>query len=56
MELTNEIITAISTVGFPIIMCLLIYFTEKKNQSALIDEIKAGFAEIKDAIKELKER
>lgn len=45
----NEIINAISTVGFPIFMCIMIY----NNQTKQLNEITKAITNNTDAISEL---
>lgn len=46
----NEIITAISTVGFPIVMCLLMFYMNEKQDVRHTEET----AKITEAVNELK--
>lgn len=46
----NEVITAISTVGFPIVMCLLMFYMNEKQDVRHTNET----AEITKAVNELK--
>lgn len=48
----NEIINAISTVGFPIFMCIMIY----QNQTKQLNEITKAISNNTNAITELSEK
>lgn len=48
----NEIINAISTVGFPIFMCIMIY----NNQTKQLNEITKAITNNTDAISELSKK
>ena len=48
----NEIIHAISTVGFPIIMCIMIY----QNQTKQLNEITKAITNNTNAISELSKK
>ena len=48
----NEIINAISTVGFPIFMCIMIY----QNQTKQLNEITKAITNNTNAISELSKK
>ena len=52
----QEVVTAISTVGFPIVMCILIfYYMEKESESHKqeVDGLKEVLTELKISITKL---
>lgn len=49
VEAINAILTAISTVGFPIVMCLIIFYQNEKT----IDTLKTTIDNNTNIIKEL---
>ena len=55
----QEIVTAISTVGFPIVMCILIfYYMEKESESHKqeVDGLKEVLADLKISITQLTDK
>jgi len=55
----NEIVTAISTVGFPIVMCILIfYYMEKETESHKqeVDGLKEVLTDLKISITQLTDK
>lgn len=55
----NEIVTAISTVGFPIVMCVLIfYYMEKEAESHKqeVDGLKEVLTDLKISITQLTDK
>ena len=55
----QEVVTAISTVGFPIVMCILIfYYMEKESESHKqeVDGLKEVLTELKISITQLTDR
>lgn len=55
----NEVVTAISTVGFPIVMCILIfYYMEKESESHKqeVDGLKEVLTDLKISITQLTDK
>ena len=55
----NDIVTAISTVGFPIVMCVIIfYYMEKESQSHKleVDGLKEVLTDLKISIVQLTDK
>ena len=55
----QEVVTAISTVGFPIVMCILIfYYMEKESEShkAEVDGLKEVLNDLKISITQLTDK
>ena len=46
----NEIVTAISTVGFPIVMCVIIYYYMEKESESHKEEVNG----LKEVLNDLK--
>lgn len=55
----QEVITAVSTVGFPIVMCILIfYYMEKESESHKqeVDGLKGVLTDLKISITQLTDK
>lgn len=46
----NEIVTAVSTVGFPIVMCIIIFYYMEKESESHKDEVNG----LKEVLNDLK--
>lgn len=63
---TNAITTMITSVGFPIVMCLLLWYQMQKNNEAhkeevdslkdVIQDVKIALTELRDAITNMGEK
>lgn len=63
---TNAITTAITSVGFPIVMCLLMWYQMQKNNEMhkeevdslkdVINDVKIALTELRDAINRMDDK
>lgn len=52
----NQIIQAIGTVGFPVVMCILVYVTGQKNTKEMVDSFKGAVKEFSEQMQKVNER
>lgn len=52
----NQIIQAIGTVGFPVVMCILVYVTGQKNTKEMVDSFEGAVKEFSAQMQKVHER